>query len=55
MVCHNELEFKTVEWKKHWLSTNKNKIPGAAVSKESHVDSVLGHKKTQSLEISLKK
>ena len=29
----------------HWLS-DKEKVPGVAVSKEGHVDSLLGHEET---------
>ena len=31
--------------KKHWLS-GKEKVPGVAVSKEGHVNNLLGHERT---------
>ena len=38
----------------HWLSGKKN-VPGAAVSKEGHADSLLGYEKNPLQLISLKK
>ena len=39
------LQLTVDEVEAHWHS-NKEKVPDAAVSKEGHADSVLGHKKT---------